>query len=110
MALQFFTKTDSNYNRPFDLGKIIITQCAAVSIFERDIDLTQILKKHTYGDWSHMSKWYQESNVRALKEGGYIVSTVHLNNVQLVITTHNKKCITTVAMGFEVHFNPFELL
>ena len=56
----------------FDLGKTIITKDGMAYILQHEVEITEILKEHQKGDWSHMSKWYQNANKEAAKTNGYI--------------------------------------
>jgi hypothetical protein len=66
----------ARYNKPlFEIGKLIVTNDAMKYILQNSVELTRTIQKHQNGDWSHLSKWYQNSNRDAVKNHGYIVSS-----------------------------------
>lgn len=95
------------YHKPlFEIGKLIITTEAMNCILEHGIDLTKIIIKHQNGDWSHLHKWYQKSNLEAVKNHGYIVSAYSDGDQSICIITDKSRKNTTISRSYEVVLSP----
>jgi hypothetical protein len=91
------------HNKPlFDIGKLIITNDAMKCILDNSVDLTRILQKHQNGDWSHLNKWYQNSNRDAVKSRGYIVSSHTYRDQSICLITDKTRKCTTISRSYEV--------
>jgi hypothetical protein len=101
-----FLRTTRHNKSLFDLGKTIFTKDGMGYILQHDIDITKFLKKHQSGDWSHMSKWYQNANREAVKGAGYVISTHSYKDQAICIITDRSKRLTTISRSYEVVINP----
>lgn len=90
----------------FDLGKTIITKDGMAYILQHEVEITEILKEHQKGDWSHMSKWYKNANQEAAKTTGYIISTHSYKNEAICIITDRSQRVTTISRSYEVVMIP----
>lgn len=101
-----FLRTMKHHKPLFDLGKTIITKDGMAYILQHEVEITEILKEHQKGDWSHMSKWYKNANQEAAKTTGYIISTHSYKNEAICIITDRSQRVTTISRSYEVVMIP----
>lgn len=86
----------------FDPGRVVATPAALVAIEKADGWVPNYLILHLSGQWLQMSRMDHETNLKAVKDGGRILSRFTLHGgVVIYVITEADRSSTTILLATE---------